>query len=104
MNTDTPRTQHAADRGSSGLELAEQLERELNQSKRLLTDCELHNEILIHKLNHSETPNSSNLNQWRDIAKRLAIYGGGLGMYDAAEYNAAIDEYKRMAAMPNEKS
>ena len=41
------------------------------------------------------------LNKWRDIAKRLAETGGGLGMYFALQYSAAIDEYKRMAAMPN---
>ena len=44
------------------------------------------------------------LNQWRDIAKRLAENGGGLVRYDAGKYLDAIDEYKRMAAMPNEKS
>ena len=44
------------------------------------------------------------LNQWRDIATRLAENGGGLRRYDALKYSAAIEEYKRMAAMPNEKS
>ena len=42
------------------------------------------------------------LNKWRDIAKRLAETGGGLGVYSALQYSAAIDEYKRMAAMPND--
>ena len=44
------------------------------------------------------------LNQWRDIATRLAENGGGLRRYDALKYSAAIDEYKRMAAMPNIRS
>jgi hypothetical protein len=39
--------------------------------------------------------------QWRDIAKRLAENGGGLGRYSADKYLDSIDEYKRIAAMPN---
>lgn len=42
------------------------------------------------------------LNQWREIAKNLAENGGGLGVYSAGKYLDAIDEYKRMAAMPND--
>jgi len=38
------------------------------------------------------------------VLTRLAENCGALGRYDASEYLAAIDEYKRMAAMPNEKS
>ena len=44
------------------------------------------------------------MTQWREIANLLAENGGGLGRYDALKYSDAIDKYKRMAAMPNEKS
>ena len=43
MKTDTPRTQYAADHSWSGLELAEQLERELNERNALIRELLTYN-------------------------------------------------------------
>ena len=78
------------DNGAGWLKYARQLERELSEANR-------QSNMLQRYLNEAAQAR----NEWRDIAKRLAETGGGLGVYSALQYSAAIDEYKRMAAMPN---